>query len=238
MLSILYFATMTYAVLVCFDMEAGNKDLSGGDDEINEETACNICTRTARDGKWISPKRCKKNIKNNIYDCIESAHMHRIDNVDFYVQTDCLDGMWLDRLLVKNTWWQGTRGPKWKYWGKNNDFGWCLSKDMSDHNVFRAKTNGKCYGTLRFRPDGSAWGWYGNSQQPNLGRRLSIERRLAGDLLDLTSDGDDLFDAKSGELVGFTEGEELAVPMEHAPVSASMREQDFEVEEGPADGRF
>lgn len=191
---------------VCFDMESGGHDATyHNDDELNEDTNCLICVFGVPDNwdydrdKHLAPgegygARCKKGLNNvglSGHDCID-LRGDRIKHCDlspchedwswdkaFLVSTDCGDSLWIDRIMVD---YSDGQGSHTKTWGGSNRWGWCLSTEPWDHNVFGKATSSlattddrgytgrgpswtrvarTCYTTMKFNTDGTTQGWVG-----------------------------------------------------------------------------
>merc|ERR1719461_2177398 len=84
-----------------FDLEADDFDF-GEDDERNEETKCTIC---AWQFSWN--KVCKNGMENHDQDLNASGTIELgadwDENLDTFVETDCNDGMWIDRFEIYDT---------------------------------------------------------------------------------------------------------------------------------------
>lgn len=221
MLSYLLFGTaQAYTMFptnqICFDMEAWNygRRLDGwDDDEVHEDTTCNVCAAEVQNGRLYN-KRCVKGLKNidGLLPCIQMPTSFN-EHSEFIVQTDCSDSAWIDQVFAcGNGGWQAEFWPHqnfdwcwghpYKQWGVNDADGWCLSRDRNGHRTWNSDDRAQyvggntCYSALGFRQNGHVYGYYGSI----FNRRLDEEDAgESDDDMDWNFDGDSWVDLTQPE---------------------------------------
>lgn len=182
---------------ICFDIQAGQGSSTTDSSEESERSRSRSGTETFNEVcVWNEPsdfrsklrKRCVSEISTEKgKQCIWFPNNTFLQADNFKVIIIGEDALWIDRLLVVG---EGKNGFR-KEWGANDNNGWCMSMDGTDHEFWDGERNTEsvpsntCYAMMRFNANKSVDGW----NTPPLPESELLEMGEDGKLYGRTTDG-------------------------------------------------